>query len=52
MNKNYLYWNMFECINDWNIIILVTTSKNNTEKDDEVLGTILRRFENKMSEKS
>ena len=31
---------MFECLNDWNIIILVRMSKNNTEKDDEVFGNI------------
>ena len=37
-------------INDWNIITLVTTSKHNTEKDDEAFGTILRRVETRMSE--
>ena len=51
MNKNYLYWNMFECINDWNIIILVTTSKNNTEKDENVIVTILRGVDTRITKK-
>ena len=40
---------MFECLNDWNIIILVRMSKNNTEKDDEVFGNILRGVETRMN---
>ena len=41
----------FESLNDWNIITLVTTSKNKTERDNEVFGTILRGVETRMSEK-
>ena len=41
----------FESLNDWNIITLVKTSKNNTERDNEVFGTILRGVETRMSEK-
>ena len=33
------------------IITLVTTSKNNSKKDDGTFGTILRRVENRMSGK-
>ena len=40
---------MFECLNDWNIIILVRMSKNNTEKNDEVFGNILRGVETRMN---
>ena len=40
---------MFECLNDWNIIILVRMSKNNTEKDDEAFGNILRGVETRMN---
>ena len=50
-NKNFLCWNIFESLNDWNIITLVTTSKHDTEKDDKAFGTILRRIETRMSEK-
>ena len=50
-NKGCLYWNIFESLNDWNIIILAATRKNNTEKDDELFGTILRGVENRMSKK-
>ena len=42
----------FESLNDWNIITLVKTSKNNTERDNEVFGTILRGVETRMSEKN
>ena len=49
VNKNYLYWNIFEALNNWNIITLVTTITNNTEKDDEAFGTILRGVETIMS---
>ena len=40
---------MFECLNDWNIIILVRMGKNNTEKGDEVFGNILRGVETRMN---
>ena len=36
VNNNCLHWNNFESLNDWNIITLVITNKNNTEKDNEV----------------
>ena len=52
MNKKYLNWNIFEGLNDWNIIILVTQNKNkNIEKGNEDFKTILRRVETRMSEK-
>ena len=51
MNKSCLYWNIFESLNDCNIITLVTTRKNNTEKDDEVLGIILREVKTRISGK-
>ena len=51
MNKNCLYWNIFWSVNDWNIITLVTTIKNNIEKDGKGFGTILKGVETRMSEK-
>ena len=42
VNDNCFYWNIFECLNDWSILTLVTTSNTNTEKDDEEFETILR----------
>ena len=51
MNKSCLYWNIFESLNDCNTIILHTTSKKNTDKDDEAFRTILRGVETRMSEK-
>ena len=42
---------MFESLNDLNIITLVTTNKNNTEKGDEEFGTILRRVKTRTNEK-
>ena len=42
----------FENLNDWNIITLVTKTKNNNiEKDDEIFETILRGFNTNMCEK-
>ena len=29
-------WNVCDCLNNWNIITLTTTSRNNIEKDDKV----------------
>ena len=41
-----------ESLNDWNIITLVTQTKNkNSEKEDEAFKTILRRVATRMSEK-
>ena len=37
--------------NRLDIITSATTSKHNTEKDDEAFGTILRGVETRMSEK-
>ena len=45
-------WNIFEGLNDWNIITLVTQTKNkNIDKEDEAFRTILRGVETRMSEK-
>ena len=41
VNKSCMYWNIFKWLNDWNIIKLATTSKNNTEKDRKLFGAIL-----------
>ena len=42
----------FENLNDWNIITLVTKTKNNNiEKDDETFETILRGVNTNMCEK-
>ena len=44
--------NIFEGLNDWNIIILATQTKNeNIKKDDEEFKTILRGVETRMSKK-
>ena len=51
MNKSCLYWNIFESLNNWNIITLNTTRESSTDKDDEAFGTILRGFETRMIEK-
>ena len=51
MNKSGMYWNIFESLNDWNIITLATTSKNSTEKDYEAFGTISRRVESRIIRK-
>ena len=51
VNKSCMYWNIFECLNGWNIIKLVATSKINAEKDDKEFRTILRDVETRMSEK-
>ena len=51
-NKHCLNWNIFEGLNDWNIIKLVTQTKNkNIQKEDEDFKTILRWVETRMSEK-
>ena len=45
-------WNIFEGLNDWNTITLVTQTINkNIDKDDEAFRTILRGVETRMSEK-
>ena len=45
-------WNIFEGLNDWNIITLVTQTKNkNINKENEAFRTILRGVETRMSEK-
>ena len=45
-------WNIFEGLNDWNIITLVTQTKNeNIDKEDELFRTILRGIEIRMSKK-
>ena len=45
-------WNIFEDLNDWNIIALVTQTKNkNIDKEDEAFRTILRGVGKRMSEK-
>ena len=50
--KNSLNCNIFEGLNDWNIIILATQTKNeNIKKDDEEFKTILRGVERIMNEK-
>ena len=51
MNKSSLCWNTFESLKDWNIITINKTSENNTDKNDEVFGTILRGVETRMSKK-
>ena len=52
MNKKCLNWNIFKGLNDWNIIALVTQTKNkNSEKDDEEFKTIIRGLATRMSEK-
>ena len=49
---NEMNWNIFEGLNDWNIITLVTQTKNiNSEKDDEAFKIIIRGGETRMSEK-
>ena len=51
VNKKFLYLNIFEGLNDRNIITLVIQTKtNNSEKDDDIFETILRRVETRMSE--
>ena len=43
VNKKCLNGNIFEGLNDWNIITLVIQTKNkNCEKDDETFKIILR----------
>ena len=50
MNKKCLNWSIFQGLNVWNIIILVTKTKNKKgEKDDETFKTILRGVETRMS---
>ena len=52
INKECLNWNIFEDLNDWNIITLVTQTKNkNIDKEDEAFRTILRGVETRMNEK-
>ena len=51
VNKSCLYWNIFESLSDCNTIILHTTSKKSTNKDDEAFSSILRGVETRMSEK-
>ena len=51
-NKQRFNWNIIEGLNDWDIITLVTQTKNkNIEKDDEVFKTILTGVETKTNEK-
>ena len=51
-NKHCLNWNILGDLNDWNIITLVTQTKNkNIERDDEAFTIILRGLETTMSEK-
>ena len=53
VNNKYLQWNIFDVLNDWNIILLVTQTKdNNSEKDDGVFETILREVNTRMSERT
>ena len=48
-----MYWNIFDDLNDWNIIILVTETKdNNSEKDDGEFENILREVDTRMSERT
>ena len=48
-----MYWNIFDDLNDWNIIILVTETKdNNSEKDDGVFENILREVDTRISERT
>ena len=52
VRKKCLNCNTFEDLNDSNIIILVTQTKNeNIKKDDEEFKTILRGLETRMSKK-
>ena len=52
VRKKCLNCNTFEGLNDSNIIILVTQTKNeNIKKDDEEFKTILRGVETRMSKK-
>ena len=49
MNKKCLSWNIFEGLNDLNIITLVTQPKNkNIEKEDEAFKKILRGVETRI----
>ena len=50
MNKKCLNWNIFQGLNDWNIITF-QSKNNNSGKDDEAFKTILRGVETRMSEK-
>ena len=52
MNKNVLNQNYFQGLNDWNVITLVTQTKNkNINKDDEAFKTVLRGVQTRMSDK-
>ena len=52
INKKFLNWNIFEGLNDQNIITLVIQTKNkNCEKDDETFKIILRGLQTRMGEK-
>ena len=47
-------WNIFESLNDWNIITLVTQTKTkskNIQQEDEAFKTILRGTGTRLSEK-
>ena len=42
----------FEGVNDWNVITLVTQTKNKSiDKDDETFKTVLRGVQTRMSDK-
>lgn len=51
MNKNYVYWNVFDGLNDCNIKKLTTTRRYNVDNDDEIFETILKGVETRMNKK-
>ena len=51
MNKNYVYRNVCDGLNDCNIKKLTTTRRYNVDNDDEIFETILKGVETIMSEK-
>ena len=50
MNKKCLNWNIFQALNDWNIITF-QSKNNNSGKDDEAFKIMFRGVETRMSEK-
>ena len=51
MNKNYVYRNVFDGLNDCNIKKLTTTRRYNVDNDDEIFETILKGVETRMIKK-